>query len=174
MSNDPATEAITSWRTYTWPVLVALLLGGHVFVVTGALLLSSTLIPGASTAPAGYAEALAWDDLQAARRDSERIGWTLEILPSSAQTLEGERRIDFVLRDASGAPIDDADLSVTLYHHSRPNQPLEVRLSEGPYLATLPLRREGTWRIEAVAERGGDRFLVESDVWVARARRMPQ
>ena len=174
MSNDPAAEATTPWRSYSWPVLVALLLGGHVVVVTGALLLSSTLIPGASTAPAGYAEALAWDDLQEARRESERLGWTLEVFPADEQTFAGERVVDFVLQDASGAPIEDADLSVTLYHHSRPNQPLEVRLPQGPYVAMLPLRREGTWRIEAVAERGVDRFLVEADVWVARARRTPQ
>lgn len=174
MSSEPASAASAPWRGYGWPVLVVALLGGHVVVVIGALVLSSTLIPGASIAPAGYAEAMAWDELQAARRASDRLGWTLEVVPSNESSLNGESRVDFLLSDALGNLIEDAELSVAMYHHSRPDKTVEARLASGPYSVTVPRQREGTWRVEAVAERDADRFLVEADIWVARVGSVPR
>lgn len=169
---QPNEQANTRWRSLTWPAIVVLLLGGHVFLITGALLLSSTWIPGASTAPAGYAEALKWDDLKALRQASERLGWTLEVIPTDQTELNGDRRVEFVLRDRTGELVEGAELTVTLYHLSRPKDVIDQKLAAsaqtpGRYEATMELDREGVWRLNAIADRGADRFLVEADLWVA-------
>ncbi|TWT97561.1 FixH [Botrimarina colliarenosi] len=173
---DPSQSSVSStgtawWRRLTWPAVVVVLLSGHVVIMMGALLLSSTRLPGGSTAPSGYAAALAWDDLQALRRASDRLGWSLELTPTDRTELNGDRHVEFTLRDAEGNPVDGADLSVTLYHLSRPSEPIEATLAAsaaepGRYEAVMRLRREGVWRVQAVATRGVERFLVDADLWV--------
>ncbi len=170
-STDETASEITAWSRYKWPAIVVALLGGHVVIVTGALLLSSTLIPGASVAPSGYAEALAWDELKAARQASEALGWTLTVTPTDKTELNGDRWVTFSLHNAAGEPVVGAELAVILYHHSRPHEPIEVgaapsATTPGDYVAAIRLRREGTWRLEAVATRDKNRFLVESDLWI--------
>ena len=117
----------------------------------------------------GYAEGIAWDDRQAARRESERLGWRLEAFPSAEQRVTGERTLDFVLLGRDGAPVEGARLDVTLYHHGRPNQPVEASLSGAPLRVTLPRPREGLWRVLATATRGDERFVVEADFWMPQA-----
>lgn len=159
------------WRSFTWPVIVVVLLGGHVFIITGALLLSSTWIPGASTAPSGYAEALRWDDLKALRVASDRLGWSLEVVPTDRTELNGDRHVEFLLRNAQGEPLEGAELAITLYHHSRPHEPItrELKASTerpGHYESALRIHHEGVWRLEATAHRAGDHFLAEADLWI--------
>ncbi|MEO1496661.1 MAG: FixH family protein [Planctomycetota bacterium] len=171
-SREPNDDRQPWWRGVQWPVIVAVLLAGHVFIVTGALLLSSTLIPAASSSPLMYGEALPWDDLQALRGASERLGWSLEIEFAKGAALNGDREASFVLRDRRGEPIRDAALQVGMFHHSRPRSPIEVVLPPDPLsdtrTASLSVNREGTWRVTAIASRGDDRFLAEDDVWVGK------
>lgn len=160
---------------FFWPILVAILLLGHVVLITGALLLSSTWIPAASTAPSGYEAALRWDALQAERATSAQLGWTLTMTPTEETALNGDRLVRFYLIDAGGEPLGGADLRATLYHHSRPQEAIEIDLkpqesAPGEYEATLSMRREGLWRLAAVATRGDDRFRVETDQWVSAAK----
>ena len=162
-----------SWPEFKWPMIVTVLLAGHAFLITGALLLSSTLIPSASTTPAGPATELKWDDLVALRGSSKQLGWTLEVTPTDRTELNGDRHVRFDLRNAIGEPIPDAELFVILYHHNRPYQPIEARFdppddASGTYNATLRIGREGLWRLSATAQRGEDRFLVEADFWIGK------
>ncbi|QDT67936.1 FixH [Planctomycetes bacterium MalM25] len=160
---------------FFWPALVVVLLLGHVVLITGSLLLSSTWIPAATTAPSGYEAALKWDTLQAERAASDRLGWTLTMTPTDQTEVNGDRLVRFNLTDADGVPLNGADLDVTLYHHSRPQQPIEVdrvpnASTPGEYATTLSMNRVGLWRLAAVATRGDERFRVETDQWVAAAK----
>ncbi|MEO0529051.1 MAG: FixH family protein [Planctomycetota bacterium] len=163
-------DAAAWWHSFKWPAIVAVLLAGHVVIVTGALLLSSTWIPGASSTPRELGDQLRWDDLQALRRASEQLGWTLEVAPTGKSEINGDRELEFVLRDDNGTPIRDAALQVAMYHHSRPNRPIELAFEPDPkadgHLASLDIDREGAWRVSAMASRGAERFLIEADFWV--------
>lgn len=165
---DP--QSIPAWKRLQWPALVVALLGGHVFLVAGALVLAAAMIPAAVTAPAGYEEALGWDAQQEARRASAALGWTLDVTPLDQAELNGDRRVQFILRDRDGLPVKDATIELSMYHHARPADRVESRLEPqevlGVYDTVLPLRREGFWRMSAVATRDEDRFLVDADLWI--------
>ncbi|QDU91028.1 FixH [Pirellulimonas nuda] len=171
MTPNPTTAPLgpTDWAHVRWPAIVIALLAGHALLVTGALVLSSTLIPAASIAPSGYAEALRWDDLQAERAASARLGWTATVTPAPQADLMGRRPIEIVLLDAEGAPVEGAMLDVALYHYAKADQPVAFRAgpsdAAGRVVAAPPLRRAGQWRLTAVVQRGADRLLIETDVW---------
>lgn len=162
------------WCSFKWPGIVVGLLAGHVVIVTGALLLSSIWIPGASISPRELGDQLRWDELQALRRSSEQLGWNLEVAPTGKAAINGDREVEFVLRDSNGMPIRDADVQVAMYHYSRPNRPIEIAFKLDPkagghrHLASLDIDREGAWRVSALASRGAERFLAEADFWVER------
>jgi len=105
------TEATaSSMNRFFWPALVAVLLLGHVVLITGSLILSSPWIPAASIAPSGYEEALKWDALQAERAASERLGWTLTMTPTDQLELNG----DYQDQDDK----DECDLASDKQHES--------------------------------------------------------
>jgi nitrogen fixation protein FixH len=176
----PNLEAIASsapslGSRYGWPVVVVAMLAGHMLLLITAMLVASARIPGAVVAPAGYGEALAWDERQAARRASDRLGWTLDVSPADFVEPTGERRVQLIVRDAAGIPVEGAAVELVMYHYARPDQRIERRLAPGAmpgiFDASLPLRREGQWRLYATATRGDDRLVVETDLWVRGATR---
>lgn len=160
------------WSGFQWPVIVVTLLAGHVVIVTGAFLLSSIWIPGASSTPRDLGDRLLWEELQALRRASEQLGWTLEVTPTGKAAINGDREVEFVLRDDNGKPIRDAEIQIAMYHYSRPNRPIELAFKLDPragrdtHLASLAIDRSGAWRVSALASRGEERFLAEADIWV--------
>ncbi len=89
--------------------------------------------------------------------------------------MNGDRWLGVVLHDAVGAPIEGAQIDLTLFHLSRPNRPIEARLEPttvaGEYRAALPLRRSGAWRLSGVATAGADRQLIDTEAWVAPPKR---
>lgn len=126
-------------------------------------------IPGAVVTPAGYEEALAWDEHQAQRQASIKLGWSLSAKVHSKAELNGDRRVTFLLRDKQGELVDDSTLQIELYPYTRANHRVIRQLSSnspGTFNAVLPLRRAGSWNMYAIALRGTDRFIVESDLWV--------
>lgn len=171
MSEAPDnTDRPSVWRSMRWPVIVGVLLAGHVFIITGALLLSSTLIPAAFTAPAGYEEALKWDELKALRERSAELGWTLEIEPTNRTEINGDRLLAMRLLDRDGAAINDAVITLRIYHLARPDEVQERVVSvgdEGLYATSLRMRREGAYQLTATVERGADTMLMETEVWVS-------
>lgn len=161
-------------KPYLWPTLVVALLGAHTLLLCGAYVVSARLIPAATVAPAGYAEAMAWDDLKRARAESEQLGWSLEVVAGPEVGVRGDRRIDFSLLDRDGRPFAGAELAVALYHHSRPGEVVRptVRPNDNGqgYHAIVRMRQTGLWRLNAQATHDKSRFLVESDLWLAETQ----
>jgi len=171
---SPESQPIPAWKHYQWPVIVVALLSGHAFIIVGALAVAAALIPAAVTAPSGYADALGWDAQQAAKRASDALGWTLDFTPTDQTELNGDRRVQILLRDAQGLPVENVVITLTMYHHAKPQDRIEQRIEPqsvlGVYEAVLPIRREGLWRLSAVAQRGDDRLLVDEDLWIGSAK----
>lgn len=159
-----------SWlRSARWPAIVALLLAGHVTLLVGAATLAFT-IPGAIVAPNGYERALEWDRLQADRRASDALGWSLTATVGPADgPLGWQRDVRLSLVDRAGVPVGDAGVTMRLYHHADAAAVLDRKVvldADGVWAGELPLRDEGLWRLELSAMRGTDRYVREADLWV--------
>ncbi len=167
---SPEPQPMPIWRQYLWPAIVVAMLSAHAFVIVGALAVAAALIPAAVTAPAGYEAALGWDAQQAARRASDALGWTLVTTPANSLEVNGDRRVQLLLRDRQGLPVDNATITLVIYHHAKPNERIERRLEpqsvRGVYETVLPMRSEGFWRLHAVAQQGEERLLVDEDLWL--------
>lgn len=164
----------SAWSRYKWPVILTTLLLGHSVIIAVALLLSSSMIPGALTAPAGYEEALAWDEQQAALRRSEDLGWALAVIPTDEVLLDGNRKVRFRVVDADGELVPVETLTVRVYRHARPADITELDLSlaaDGEFETALPMSREGLYQLHVVATRGEDRFIVDTELWAPKPNR---
>jgi hypothetical protein len=172
--HSPETKPIAAWRHYQWPVTIVALLSGHAFIIVGALAVAAAMIPAAVTAPSGYEDALGWDAQQAAKRASDALGWTLDFTPMDFAELNGDRRVQMLLRDAEGLPVKNAIVSLTMYHHAKPQDRIDQRIEPqtvaGVYETILPIRREGLWRLSVVAQRGDDQLIVDRDLWIEGPR----
>lgn len=168
-ASHPATSDAHWLRSARWPALVALLLAGHVTLLVGAATLAFT-IPGAVVAPNGYERALEWDRIQADRRASEALGWTLTASVGPAGgPLGWERGCTLSLVDRDGAPVGGAGVTLRLFHHADAAAVLDRKAvldDAGAWSEKLPLREEGLWRLELSATRGTQRYVREADLWV--------
>jgi nitrogen fixation protein FixH len=170
-SRDAATAAPSILSRLRWPVIVALLLGGHTLLVVVGVV-AALADPAAYATPPGYADAGAWDERRAEQRASDALGWTLEITPRHATELDGSRRVRFEFLDRNGGPVPIERLHLRAYHYAAATRVLEVELPDvtrGAIEPLLPLRRAGQWRVEVVAESAGDRFVANADVWIDSA-----
>lgn len=133
--------------------LVALLLvsvGSNIY-----LLYRATNDPAFAVEPDYYQKAVEWDDHQAEKAASERLGWHL--------ALEAERAgLRVLLTDRLGQPIEDAHLQVVAFHNARAGHRLKgemVAEGEGYYTWKPGFDRPGLWEYQLAAVRGEDRFL---------------
>lgn len=169
------TPTVSLFAKTRWPLIAVALLGGHVVLMMTAVVLGLT-IPGATAPLDGFKDRVAWDDYQQQRTESENLGWALVAEVAPEATVTGDRVMRVQVADASGSPLAGGELLVRLYHYAHADEPIERQATldaTGEFSATLPLRQQGLWRVEAMAVRSGDRFLTEQDLWVhaAEARR---
>ena len=159
----------TFFQRVRWPIFLVALLGGHMLIMMIGLA-SALSMPSSIVTPIDFEDALSWDDLQAARRTSEKLGWKFTATPSVMTELNGDRRVVFELKDSEGLPIENARLRVRLYHYAHADEAIDQELlavSPGHYEAKLPMRRSGSWRLVANVTRGEEGFLSESNLWIA-------
>lgn len=140
-----------------WPVAIGGVL--TVTVVANVFLLRAASAPGATaTEPDSYRRAMAWDSVAAEAARSASIGWSAD----AALTRQGSRlRLAIVLRDASGAILHDAQVSVIAIHNLESTHRATVSLlpvGDG-YDALLPSKRAGLWELRITAVRGADRWI---------------
>lgn len=160
---DPARK-----QSMRWPLIVTGLLFCHV-----VLMLSVAAIavrdPSFSVLPNYYQKALNWDQSQAAKRESAKLGWTIRIEPATTIDPLGQRSVKFILRDGDDCAISDAKLNLTYYHHSRASDTKSVALIEsapGEFVAKLPMRMSGFYQFELSAETKGACFATSVTQYV--------
>lgn len=165
--NQEAKGFFARWR---WPVIIVAFLGGHVTIMMFAVMFAVG-DPSFAVVPDYYEKAVNWDAQRAVERDSDELGWTLDVVPSGFADRDGLRSVVCTLTDAQGNPINDATLSLNFYHRARASHRVTATLTSrkpegsgnpggsGRYEALLPMGRAGAWVIEARAQRGGDVFV---------------
>jgi nitrogen fixation protein FixH len=108
-----------------------------------------------------------WDQVQAARRASQRLGWRIAIeLPRgnpSGSNL-GDGALAIRLTDRQGQPVSGAAISLRMFHAAEAARPQQVQAAEvepGQYVAFPQMERPGRWKISGRAVLGDCQFLFD-------------
>jgi nitrogen fixation protein FixH len=103
-----------------------------------------------------YNKALHWDDQAALIRASAELGWKTDLSVGSTATTTGQRALLLKLTDKAGAPLDNAAVAVTFFHHARPMELHQAELKAtggGLYASSVPLDRRGIWEFRLTIRR---------------------
>lgn len=163
-----------------WPLIVVALLGTHASLMM--LGVSWALANASSFAtPAIYKNSMSWDEQQQAIAESKKLGWELRITASVLPELNGDRKVVFELVDKESQLVESGDLSITLYHIAEANITITRKLlpqKDHRYVATLPMRRSGSWHLQATASQAGENlnkdFFYQQEFWIAPLSSAPK
>lgn len=161
-------------RSVRWPLIIVSLLGGHVALMVGAVMIATNDRSFAVT-PDYYQRAVNWDREQADRRASEALGWRVAVETSPRVDPLGRRAVAFVLTDARGRAVDGATLDVAYFHHAHAYDRQKLAdLTPDPDAATrftrrLPMRHAGMWEFRFTAKAGGKTFVATQTQVIANA-----
>jgi nitrogen fixation protein FixH len=149
-------------RDRIWPAIIVTLLLGN--VTLGVVLMRvASGDPHFAVEPDYYRRAVGWDSTQAQARQNLALGW--QLVPALGAVGGGDPLLTLVLRDASGAPLDGASVSVEARAVAHASDVLAANLlptgTPGTYAADLPVAREGLWEVRAVAIRGEDQLTAQ-------------
>jgi len=134
----------------TWTVAIVALLAGNMVAMIALAVLANR--GGAQVIPDYYARAAHYDDELARSQASQALGWRVEV------TVTGGA-IDAVVRDASGAPIDGAEVRITGYQRAHASEAVDVvlaRASAGRYRGAIRDQRGWYDLVASVAAGGAD------------------
>lgn len=102
-----------------------------------------------------YEDGLAYNrNLEAARAQAE-LGWRSEL--STRMDKDRSATVELTLRDAAGAPVEDAEVEATLERPTRAGEDVRVALAHragGVYRGTSGLPGPGLWTVHVAARRG--------------------
>lgn len=116
--------------------------------------------PAFAVEPDYYRKAVTWDSTMAQQRANASLGWSSSAHLTLA-TPGTPGTISLQLRDATGAAITDATVSVEAMHNARASQRYEATLAgdaSGTYTGALDAHRAGMWELRVTATRGAERF----------------
>jgi len=117
-----------------------------------------------------YNKALHWDEHLAMQQASNALGWKTQLQVGDAVTTDGQRALIFNINDSAAAPVKEAHVDVTFFHHARP---LELRsatltmVEPGKYAASVPLETRGIWEFRLTVKHGADTFIESIQTEVA-------
>jgi nitrogen fixation protein FixH len=144
-----------------WPIAMGTILAIGV-AANVWLIRVATADPSFAVEEDYYRKALHWDDEMAQRALNDALAWDLRASPGGIVPDSGAW-LRVALRDAHGAHLPDADITVRAFHLARSAAPLDGRLAPdgtGGYGAQLPISRPGLWELRFNVQRGGDRFTA--------------
>jgi len=146
-----------------WIALVVGLLVGNVLAVV--ILIGAA---GGDThrrvLPDYYDRAVAWDGAMAEAETSARLGWRGAVRIRA-------RELELSLVDRAGAPLVGAAVTVRGLPRGHADEPVAVTLTAaapGVYRGSVPGERAGLHDVAIVAERGGERWVVDRVVELGR------
>lgn len=146
-------------RAWPWALglVLALTVVGNLWVMRVASSDPSFVIE-----PDYYQKAVNWDSAMAQTARNAALGWTLTARLAPAGT-DGNATLTAQLRDANGALVTGANLTVEATHNARAAEILAAELTaaeDGSYTAMLPAIRRGIWELRFEVERGDERFTA--------------
>ena len=150
-----------------WPMMiVALLLSGIVMDLCVLFLASDS--QGLAVKENYYELSSNYEEIKQQAKVNRELGWKLEAEIVAMTSFRS--RLKLSLLDANGQRVENAQLSVRIYHKTRPKGSIESTLKDngdGLYLEVLPLRQAGAYQIEVVAEQSDKRFTqsLTANLW---------
>ncbi len=143
-NRDNEQRAANRKAAWIWGSLIVGLLGSQVAVGVVSIVLA-TSDPSFAVVPDYHEKALKWDEAVAARQASDKLGWSCGLSLSPAADQLGQRTLVASLKDRNGAPLDNLDATVRVFHHARASEAVMMPLrfiSDGNYAVELPMQRE--------------------------------
>ena len=143
-----------------WPIgivaVLAVTVGANIWVMRVA-----GDDPSFAIEPDYYAHAVAWDSTMAQEARNRVLGWVVDAELRSFSPDVGAQ-LDVAVRDASGAPVQNAEVRVTAFAIARSALRVNVALrpSADRYAAIIPLHHGGAWELRLEVRRGHDRLSV--------------
>lgn len=146
-----------------WPIAIVGMLAVNV-IATGVLMWAASDDEANAIEPDYYRKAVAWDSTLAVRERGRALGWTMDAA-LGVLAPDGMATVSVALADSTGAPLDDAVVSVEGIHNAHARHPLHGTLvrdpgSPGRYEARLPFRWAGRWELRIEVARDGERVPV--------------
>ncbi|MEL6188604.1 MAG: FixH family protein [Myxococcota bacterium] len=139
-----------AWFPYFLIALLLVSVGSNIYLIVRA-----NSDPNFAVEPDYYAKAVDWDASQAARADSEALGWRVAV----EATRTG---LAVEIRDALGRPVQGADVRLEAFPNAFARERMHAELVEddrGRYVLRRPFPRSGIWEYRLAAVRGDDTFL---------------
>lgn len=114
---------------------------------------------GAQVVDNYYEKAIAWDEAAALQRESDALGWTVDLAIEQGTSTQ----IEVVIKDASGKAITGLRGTVKGFRPQLTGKMLEIPLTASPddptrYHMALPAVKPGLWDFEITASHNDDRF----------------
>ena len=159
----------SSWR---WPAIVIGLLAAH-FILMMVTVMIATRDRSFAVMPKYYEQALAWDQTQAKKRESEKLGWTFGIETGTKADPLGKRHVVCTLADAQGQPLKEAVAEISYYHRTfaqEIHKELLATTAPGRFEKDLPMRRSGFWEFRVSIKADGREFVTDRTHFVEDAR----
>ncbi len=154
-----------------WIGLVVALLAMTVLTY-GAGLLIAISDPSFAVEENYEQKAANWDEIQREYRDSEKLGWTID-LSTQPGRIRGEVEVTLELYDRYGKAIHDADVEVECFHNARAADIYRERLdfvADQYYRRLMMLNRSGIWEFRLRVTRGEEVYVKKLRKSVAVAR----
>lgn len=145
-----------------WIGMPVLLLAINAIAV-GVLIVKSG-DPSDRVVPDYYRRALEQDATLAALRASDELGWQAEARLASIGV--GVDRVEVVLADGAGRPIDRAHVSVEVRHRSRATGAAAVLIERAPgrYTAEVDAQGSGLHVVDVKARRGAEHYAASRTI----------
>lgn len=147
-------------KGWYWPIVIVgiLVLG---LAPSFLLVALATNDPSFAVEEDYYEKALAWDSLQAEKRRSTALGWSVDLRTEIDPVMAGFQRVTAVIRDREGVAIPKCEVHVEAFHNARAAHRVKSRLepiADGAHLVVLPMRRAGLWEFRFDATCGATAF----------------
>lgn len=179
MSHAPATPATPAPARprgrHRWPLILAGMLAVHATLIIYAATLAVS-DKSFAVVPGYYDKALSWDADRADRRAADDRGWSFELRPGAFADAGGQRLIVAELRDAAGAPLPGAAVTLEFFRHARASQAARVAMREttpGRHEAVAAVAAAGAWRFNARVSLGDQQAAFDQDLTVGAAPPAP-
>lgn len=147
-ASETDTELLSRWK---WGGIIIGLIVLQ-FVMSGVAIFLATGNP-VQVIPQYHYKSMHWDELTAQNSKSKELGWKWHVQVQELGTITVTRTVELRLMDKRDQALDSEEVTLVLWHHTRPDDPVTLQLQKVPddlghYRAVAKLRKSGLWHIQ--------------------------
>lgn len=116
-------------------------------------------------------QALRWDDVKQRRAASEALGWHATASFGDSADVRNNREVSIQIVDDQNQPVQNAKVDVRVFHrgHAANVQTITLdHVSDGCYQTSMPVRHDGWWVFDGVAQVDDKEFLINTSIQIQR------